>query len=629
MGKYIKTNRKNSGRRKTYFKKGHKYIAPNIDSYTCSGTLSSETVVTRPKMKEFTDAVKIQSDTNWDHNSDILPTKLRPEKDNKDVNDYEFMLDGSDENIIVNFYRLTFLITAFLPHSCNNPSPELFIFNRQGVCISVKVKCSHCSFISEGVDLFKTHKPARGPSAGILNTCLLIPVLKTKVGLSDIMFILSCMNIRPPCRSGLQRKLNRLADRVIDLGQQTMVDNMHYVKKVLDLAGQENYVDTEVDSSYNNRPQAGYEAATQSFSPLIEQVTNSKLPISVETANTLCSKVKSCEHNTNNCKKNFSNHESISSSETKHVLNHMEKVNSMGIIKVRSVTSDACAQTEKSLREYSQKNNVSIRHFKCFIHKLRTFQKHIRYLKLTSNLIGCNKDIYMRKLSTCLRARIRVELMRIKKTCKSENAFIDQAKKAIDNIVSCFGNDHTACKQQSRVCTAHLTSYNSSHLPYGKHLEINQCDIKRIQAVINKDFSKFELHKVCRLKSTNQCESLHHKVFTFAPKSTIYTRNFTGLCHSAVHSASLGNGKAAIMLARAIGIKYKRFDPFVQHMLKLDEINKYDSARKKSYSYKMARYISKLKKSNRPLMQNSLYKTNDENLQEEHGYALKTDYFTC
>jgi hypothetical protein len=46
-----------------------------------------------------------------------------------------------------------------------------------------------------------------------------------------------------------------------------MIDNQTYVKHILQLAGEENLVDVETDSSYNNRPQPGCEAATQTFCP--------------------------------------------------------------------------------------------------------------------------------------------------------------------------------------------------------------------------------------------------------------------------------------------------------------------------------------------------------------------------
>jgi hypothetical protein len=118
------------------------------------------------------------------------------------------------------------------------------------------------------------------------------------------------------------------------------------------------------------------------------------------------------------------------------------------------------------------------------------------------------------------------------------------------------------------VCDGHLQAYSSKHLPYGKHLELNMHEIVKLNGIIEKDFSETKIKKISRLSTTNNCESLHHNVFTFAPKSTIYTRNFAGLCNSAVHSSSLGNGLACINLAKIIGLKYKRTDPFIQQMKK-------------------------------------------------------------
>ena len=50
------------------------------------------------------------------------------------------------------------------------------------------------------------------------------------------------------------------------------------------MAGEEPLVNVETDTAYNNRPQAGFEAATQSFCPVISQDTRKKLVVSNERA---------------------------------------------------------------------------------------------------------------------------------------------------------------------------------------------------------------------------------------------------------------------------------------------------------------------------------------------------------
>ena len=57
----------------------------------------------------------------------------------------------------------------------------------------------------------------KSPEEGSLNVCLLIPVLKSKVGRSDDVQILNCLNIKSPDRRGLQRKPNRLSDMMVDV----------------------------------------------------------------------------------------------------------------------------------------------------------------------------------------------------------------------------------------------------------------------------------------------------------------------------------------------------------------------------------------------------------------------------
>lgn len=623
-----KSNKNNKGRRKSYFQKRENTLSTPKRSYkdnVPTDTSSSVSVIKRPSTQEFKDACCAQSSSNTDLN--VVPSKLRPEKhEEEDISAYFTQSEESEENIIVNINKLSNVISSFIPHNCEKPCPDIEIVNRLGLCVAIQVSCKNCTFTSRPIELYtRTKTSAKGPPSGTLNTSLLIPVLKSKVGITDLLKILACLNIKPPDRRGLQRKLNRMSDLMVDLNENQMLENQNYVRRILELVGNDNYTDVEVDSSYNNRPQSGYEAATQTFCPLIEQTTSLKLPISIETANINCP-LKSCEHNTNSCKKNYSNDESIASTESKFMKKHLQKINEGNVLRVSSVTSDASAQVEKAVKDYAKDSHIPTRHYKCFIHKLRTFQKNFRYVKLTSTLPGCNKEIFMRKLSTNVRARIRVELIRIRKTSASEQIFIQRAKPAINNIISCMANDHQNCKRFSVVCTAHLSRFSASYLPYGRHLELNQNDVIKLKSVIEKNFSEYELSKISKLSTTNKCESLHSKVFTFAPKNTIWTRNFAGLCHSAVHSSSLGNGKSCILFAKAIGLKYKHNDPFILQMTKADKISRYQAIRKMSRKYKFQRYINRRNKGNRLLRKDSIFNIKDKTIAEEHCYANRTEF---
>jgi hypothetical protein len=105
---------------------------------------------------------------------------------------------------------------------------------------------------------------------------------------------------------------------MVDVNKQRMIDNQTYVKHILQLAEEDNLVDVETDSSYNNRPQPGCETATQTLCPLVEQCTTKKLVINIETASVNCP-WKNCEHNAHTFKRHYSTDESMASTESKFV----------------------------------------------------------------------------------------------------------------------------------------------------------------------------------------------------------------------------------------------------------------------------------------------------------------------
>ena len=561
--------------------------------------------LTRPSTAEFLDACRVAAGCQTAAHT-ILPSKLRPAP----AKEPEIALgacdmDDSGENIIVSIKKLSNLITSWSAHTCDVPQPKVFIDRRQGLCVTAKISCQACGYISGSTQMYSTIKKKRcpdagslkrGPDAGSLNDAIVLPVLKSKMGIADARYMLSCLNIHPPATSGLQRKVNILADSMVKINKETMASNQEYVRRVREMAGDGPKVNVEVDTAYNNRQQAGFEAATQTFCPLVEQDTSRHLVLSLKTANKLCTK-RNCAHNDAKCKKNYGTGETISSSESKLLRKNLKSVAKKGILKVKSVTSDASSQVQKCIRDYSSETKQNIQHYKCFVHKLRNLQKKIRNVKLTTKFVDCDKDVYSLKLSISVRARVRLELTRIKRNFKSTADFINQSQIAISNILPCFSGKHANCRTCSLVCTAHLESYNTSYLPYGKHLGLNSVDMTRLKNILVSSFSPENLEAVSRLATTNSSESLHHRVFSYAPKNTIWCRNFTSICHSACHSSSLGSGASSLAVAAKIGLKYRATDPFVKQMVRLDLIARYHSRRKKSNQYKKARYLARKQKS--------------------------------
>jgi hypothetical protein len=119
-------------------------------------------------------------------------------------------------------------------------------------------------------------KKARGPHAGALNEMVVLPVIKSKLGVSDIHLVLSCLNIKAPSKVLLQSKVNELSSKVTTLNEQEMCNSQVEVARLNRLAGAENVVDVQIDTSYSARPQAGTEKARQSFNATIEHTTKKR-----------------------------------------------------------------------------------------------------------------------------------------------------------------------------------------------------------------------------------------------------------------------------------------------------------------------------------------------------------------
>ena len=628
-----KSLKRNKSRRNTQFKPGHQCYHHResvgvtfSESRDISVTNSPLTSHSRIRSCEFPDVVSVASSHSQPSGSSpgIITYRLRPGKEKKYTETSKQRTTSADnENIIVNLKKLEDLFKEFAPHSCkakNSESVRLNIVERQGLCISVSVTCKNCGYKTPKCALFTTMKPERGPDAGCINSMVLLPVVKSRVGLNDVNLLLSCLNIKPQNIRVLQKKLNKLTDRIEALNKKQMIENQLYVKRIQSFAGLLNHSEVEYDVSYSSRPAQGCERATQSFAPLIEQATTKHLPISIETANKLCTK-QNCEHNTNSCKRNYNPQDSIQSCESKLLKKNLNAIHGQNILKVRSVTTDASTQIAKALREYNASGNYSVKHYKCFIHRMRSFHSKVKELKLNSVPREYDKQTFAQKLASSLRARIRLELSRYRKSNRDDAQYLQKAKLCMENVLSCFQGKHSSCREKSLVCEAHLKSYTTKDLPYGKHIQLSSVDIDRVNTVLKKYVGPDCLREMARLSNTNQCESLHGQVFRCAPKHTVWSRNFTGLCHSVAHSASLGTGESLMKIAAGLGLPISQGDPFCVHMKNLDSVSRYHARVKSTTKYKSLRYIRRKQRSNRKLLQVSMY-GGDPQIDAEHDYGL-------
>ncbi|KAK3585960.1 hypothetical protein CHS0354_038504 [Potamilus streckersoni] len=243
---------------------------------------------------------------------------------------------------------------------------KFFVGSREATCVNNITTCTSCNLKESEQAAFSEKcqgQTKRGPVTGNLNEMLALSCYKIKVGVTDLRFIISCLNILPPSSGYLYKKLNELSSTIISVNECVLVENQKFVQEVNMLTYKGIHVQT--DTAYNHRPQSGGESATWSIAIVMEHTTSRKLPLCVSIANKLCSK-KTCIHL--NCKKNHRTEDLMSSTETKLAKENLNKLEMLNILKIDSLTCDASAQLEKTVREHSAKVQSSIRQYTCYVH---------------------------------------------------------------------------------------------------------------------------------------------------------------------------------------------------------------------------------------------------------------------
>ena len=399
-----------------------------------------------------------------------LPFRLRPAADTVKLKQPKITTPKStptnNENAVVNLKMLESAFnTVAAKHSCGQPRLKLQVSERKGICLTVKVTCCNCNFVSSDMELFQSYKK-RGISAGLTNSCLILPVLGSKMGISDIHLVLACLNIQAPDKRGMQRKLNNLTEDVEQLNKAQLAENQQYVRQVERIAGNEDGTHLEFDVSYASRPLAGGSTATQCYAPTVEKTTCKKLPVDIQVANKLCP-VKDCDHKSKKCKQNYNSNTSINQAEPEFLKKTIQNIEDQEILRVSSVTTDGSRSLAKAMRILNSKRRRQIKHYKCFVHNMRNLHKKLRSAKIKQPT-GKVKAEFTRILASRLRDRIRLELGRLRVLPKANTSFLSRAQAAINNIMDCFHGNHSNCRKASVVCTAHLKSYKKTYLPYSQ-----------------------------------------------------------------------------------------------------------------------------------------------------------------
>ena len=177
---------------------------------------------------EFPDVMSVSTSSQSSQSLATITYRFRPRKDKTNVEtSARRNKKAGNENIIVNIKKLEDLCSAFVHSSEAADSNTVTVseVEQKGLGASVSVTCKKCGFKTLKTGLFTTVKPERGPDGGYINTMMVMPVVKSRRGLSDLNLVLSCLNVKDPSICFLQRKLDKLTDKTEEFNKKQTIES--------------------------------------------------------------------------------------------------------------------------------------------------------------------------------------------------------------------------------------------------------------------------------------------------------------------------------------------------------------------------------------------------------------------
>ena len=482
---------------------------------------------------------------------------------------------GIRGNRIIHFDSLEHCVTDFLTqhskerrYSCKTPQPYWPQNGERtfGQGIQVKTACRNCTFKYEHYqnlyeEVHNRHEP--GPAACKLNAQISLFHYKSSLSYED--YELLCISLDMNCLSECHyyRKSNEMATHVKQTSQAAIDNNRNRLKSVL-LHDKSKVLPTgkvavaaETDTVFNNPNHGrGFSApGTQSTTCYIENETNEKLVIGVNSANQLCSGPSNCNHES--CGMNFDPNASIASSEKKASHDLFMEVHDADI-QICELAHDGINASTHQAGANQAAHEAGIEHpdsCSCTTHMSHGQKQQTYKCDLACNDKPRETRIkYIGAIALSLKKRVHLEMIFAFKKAKSDEEFIGLCQRSRSTIIKCFHGDHSECTQNSLVCKG-PTDKAPTHLPNSMYLYFNQAERERLyQKVILYRMSDQRLQLQKRMRHTNTSESFNRSILKLNPKHKTYRKYYNVRAMSAVQTNAQGIANAVLHLAEAAGI---------------------------------------------------------------------------
>ena len=524
--------------------------------------------------------------------------------------------------------------TCEVPSMVFCPSKEKIL----GLCVSETIFCKECGFEMVGLKFYDevSDGDRKGPKPGKLNIQFAVAITSTGTGVRAAQEMLAVMDIPAPSKRILQNRCNQVNDQLVKLSKEVLSDNRRKVQALMEVWDTK-ILCTESDVAYNNPPKGRsfYQAGTQAFCPLVENITQKKLIVAYNVANKLC---KRCQlqgkGHDGHCSANYKMSEPIGNAEKTLAFQNMtDLLNDSTQLLPSTVTTDNDGKIASGMALASYQSKVGgVRKGDCTIHVTRNQRKKCCTAKWSAQFAGLagstRRTTFIKDLADAITKRCSGELsgcIRHINKQASEEEYLRHAGDARSTIIPCFMGNHSKCSK-SFVCPRRKRQKpHVRHLPQKRYLSnLTPQDSQLLQNIIDYKLSDRMLLRQRNFSNTNKCEALHKKVFRSLPKDNTFSRNVFGRVGSQIVSASLGKAKGILKTLETTCTPLSTSGPGEKALQQLSSFDQYDSSRRRTREYKRRRKHHDLARKKLTCVKGSYYEHDHlhPNANEEHAYAV-------
>lgn len=589
-----------------------------------------------------------------DNDGQHLHTRiLRPRKHKKNYYDIYNSKGESNTpdhftNVLMNCDKLaTMWNEVFGLHRIDSPECTGFLNwhdqQKWGLCWSVKLKCTLCTFTSKRYKLYdevETFK--RGRKAARANVGLHIGLSRQGIGPAGISDILNAANVIAPSSSGLHKGSQRINPILIETNNEDISLRRKILRDMNVKRGlpENACVSVEADGTYNNRLQSGagrtpFQPATQATFLVCENVTEKKQIISVGTHSRQCTCHKPINFigkHESNCRCNVPYATPIGN-EGAYLTEEIKNLNESGIY-VNTLTIDGDSNTNIVASTLQQEGNQDlIRVQRCSRHLSRTLERELRSSRFSEGMfssLGSNKfkrKLAQQQLSLDISKRCSAEFDALHKLYKNNHdEILDKLPLTAPAIIDCYSGNCEKCETYSFVCHGpNIGQWPRPFLNIGpfRNKRVLICPDEKDKEIllncINVRLGTKSINSTIFNRTQNKCEAANRGISKALPKHLNFASSYPARVSSAVLSMNCGPGISLLKTAEKAGAPITPGSQVVQQLQKQDDMVHWHQKNKKSHAYKIQR--SSLRRERYELHANLKLGTETQHKTYERGMA--------